>query len=120
MEDSEIGPRGYDELNQAKAPGFFGWPYFVGENHAFPYYDYAADMPKAPKDPKKPINNSVNNTGLKELPPAQPAFISYPYGVSERFPKIDSSGRSATDGPIYRQADFNNPARPFPAYYEGK
>ena len=119
-EDTELGPRGYDELNQAKGPGFFGWPYFVGENHAFPYYDYAQDKPMETKDPNKPMNTSVNNTGLQELPPAQPAFISYPYGISERFPEVGSGGRSATGGPIYRQADFKNAARPFPAYYEGK
>lgn len=120
VQDTEIGPRGYDELNQAREPGFFGWPYFIGDNHAYPYYDYAADSALAPKDPLKPINNSVNNTGLTELPPAQPAFISYPYGVSEKFPMLGSGGRSATGGPIYRQADFKDAARPFPASFEGK
>ena len=120
VEDTEIGPRGYDELNQAKEPGFFGWPYFVGENQAYPFYDYAADSAMATKDVMKPMNNSVNNSGLKELPPAQPAFIAYPYGVSDKYPLLGSGGRSATGGPIYRQADFENPARPFPAYYEGK
>ena len=119
-EDTEIGPRGYDELNQAREPGFFGWPYFVGENHAFPVYDYEADIAREPKDPAKPTNTSVNNTGLTELPQAQPAFISYPYGVSERFPEVGTGGRSATGGPIYHRSDFDNPARPFPAYYEGK
>ena len=119
-EDTELGPRGYDELNQAKGPGFFGWPYFIGENHAFPYYDYALDKPMEPKDANKPMNLSVNNTGLQELPPAQPAFISYPYGVSEKFPEVGSGGRSATGGPIYRRADFKEAARPFPAYFEGK
>ena len=32
--DSENAPRGYDEFNQARQPGFFGWPYFVGDNYA--------------------------------------------------------------------------------------
>ena len=119
-EDTEIGPKGYDELNQARGPGNHGWPYFIGENRAYPYFDFEADQPMDPKDPAKPINSSVNNTGLQELPPAIPAFISYPYGVSERFPEVGSGGRSATGGPVYRRADFDNPARPFPAYYEGK
>jgi cytochrome c len=39
-EDSEQAPRGYDELNQAKAPGFFGWPYFIGKNFPYPVYDF--------------------------------------------------------------------------------
>ncbi|MDQ2656566.1 MAG: ThuA domain-containing protein, partial [Bacteroidota bacterium] len=28
------GPRGYDEVNQARQAGFFGWPLFVGDNYA--------------------------------------------------------------------------------------
>jgi cytochrome c len=120
-EDSELGPRGYDELNQAKGPGFFGWPFFIGDNFAYPYFDFVKDAPTAPKDAAKPTNTSVNNTGLKELPPAQPAFIYYPYGVSEKFPEVGSGGRSATGGPIFRRADFADGApRVFPEYYEGK
>ncbi len=119
-EDSEIGPRGYDELNQARGPGNFGWPYFIGENHAFPFHDFVRDTLLAPKDPATPINTSVNNTGLTELPPAQPAFISYPYGYSEQFPEVGTGGRSANGGPIYHRADFDDPERPFPAYFEGK
>jgi cytochrome c len=119
-EDSELGPRGYDELNQARGPGFFGWPYFIGENRAYPYFDYVKGAPTAPKDPAKPTNTSVNNSGLRELPPAQPAFIAYPYAVSEKYPELGSGGRSATGGPVFRQADFPNAPRRFPAYYEGK
>ena len=119
-DDSELGPKGYDELNQAKGPGFFGWPYFIGENRAFPFFDYVKNVALAPKDPNKPTNTSVNNTGLRELPPAQPAFIAYPYGMSEKYPEVGSGGRSATGGPVFRRADFPNAARPFPEYYEGK
>ncbi|MGB4399610.1 MAG: ThuA domain-containing protein, partial [Daejeonella sp.] len=31
----ERGPRGYDEINQARKAGFFGWPFFVGNNYAY-------------------------------------------------------------------------------------
>src|SRR5687767_13373380 len=89
-EDTEAGPKGYDELNQAKGPGFFGWPYFIGENLAYPYFDYVKNVPGAPKDAAKPLNASVNNTGLRELPAAQPAFIAYPYGISEKYPEVGS------------------------------
>lgn len=118
--DSERGPMGYDELNQARKPGFFGWPYFIGENHAYPMYDYVTNAPGDKQDPQHPINISVNNTGLKELPPAQPAFISYPYRSSEKFPLVGSSSRCAIGGPVYRRKDFTNPIRPFPKYFEGK
>src|SRR6185437_5754704 len=35
------GPRGYDEVNQARAAGNFGWPYFVGNNYPYHEYDFA-------------------------------------------------------------------------------
>lgn len=119
-DDSERGPRGYDEFNQAKGPGFFGWPYFIGNN--IPYSDYDFETKKVgPKfDPAHPVNESPNNTGLRELPPATPAMIWYPYGTSTEFPMVGVSGRSATGGPVFRKADFKNAKRPFPDYYEGK
>ena len=40
--DSLRGPRGYDEVNQAKKAGFFGWPYFVGNNYPYGKYDFVA------------------------------------------------------------------------------
>ncbi len=118
--DSEKGPMGYDELNQAKQPGFFGWPYFIGENNAYPIFDFVTNTSGPKQNPTKPINKSRNNTGLTKLPPAQPAFISYPYRPSEKFPLVGSSSRCAIGGPIYHQSDFKNPVRPFPSYYEGK
>ncbi len=118
--DSEIGPRGYDELNQARKPGNFGWPWFVGNRQAFPVYDYENKKPLDKKDPNHPVNSSPNNTGLSELPPVAPSFIYYPYGVSEEFPLVGTGARSATGGPVYRQADFRGAKRPWPAYYEGK
>jgi cytochrome c len=119
-EDSEIGPKGYDELNQARKPGNFGWPWFVADDQAFPVFDYANDKPLAKKDPKNLINNSPNNTGLEKLLPTEPTFIYYPYGVSEKFPLVGSGSRSATGGPVYHRSDFKNPKRPWPAYYENK
>ena len=119
-EDTKSTKRGMDELNQAKKPGFFGWPYFIGENRGYPYYDYATNTLHEENNPAKPLNKSVNNTGLTELPPAQPAFISYPYGVSDKFPEVGTGSRCAVGGPVYHQDDFKNAKRAFPAYYEGK
>jgi cytochrome c len=118
--DSEAGPRGYDEQNQAKGPGFFGWPYFIADNRAIPKYDFINNKVGDTLDPAKPINDSPNNTGLRELPPAQPAMIYYPYAVSDKFPLVGSSSRCAIGGPVYHRDDFTKPDRPFPAYYEGK
>src|SRR5579872_1137783 len=35
------GPRGYDEVNQARKAGFFGWPLFIANNIPYREYDYA-------------------------------------------------------------------------------
>lgn len=114
------GPRAYDEINQARKPGFFGWPYFVGDNYAFHNRDFATGKGGAAFDPARPVNKSVNNTGLTALPPAQKAFIWYPYAESKEFPLVGKGGRTAMAGPVFYTADFKNAQRPFPDYYDGK
>jgi len=113
------GPRGYDEVNQARKAGFFGWPLFVGDNYAYHEYDYATGKSGPAFDPVKPVNDSRNNTGLRDLPPAQPAFIWYPYGPSPDFPEVGTGGRNAMAGPVYYTDLFPDSTR-LPAYYNGK
>ena len=52
--DSTIGPRGYDEFNQAKKPGNFGWPYFIGNSQPYPDLDFATNATGPKFDPKAP------------------------------------------------------------------
>ena len=118
--ESARGPRGYDEFNQAKGPGFFGWPYFIGNNIPYVEFHHQDSTYGKPFDPQHPANKSLNNTGLNELPPAQPAMIWYPYNMSDEFPLLGAAGRSATGGPVYHRSDFAKAVRPFPSYYEGK
>jgi cytochrome c len=113
------GPRGYDEINQARKAGYFGWPLFVGDNYPYRSFDYATGKSGPAFDPNKPINDSRNNTGLRELPPAQPAFIWYPYNVSPDFPQLGTGGRNAMAGPIYYTDMFPKETR-LPDYYNGK
>ena len=113
------GPRGYDEVNQARKAGYFGWPFFIGDNYAYNSFDYAAATSGASYDPAKPLNTSPNNTGLQSLPPAQPAFIWYPYGASSQFPQVGQGGRNAMAGPVYYTADFPKETR-LPDYYNKK
>jgi cytochrome c len=115
-----VGLRGFDEFNQAKTAGNFGWPIFIADNKLYKNDTDSSLKSDQVIKPDKPFNNSPNNTGLIELPPAQKAMIWYPYGLSDSFPLVGSSGRSAVGGPVYRRADFPNPKRPFPSYYEGK
>jgi len=114
------GTLSYDEINQARKSGFFGWPYFLGENEAFPLYDFETKKEGPPKDPLKPINSSRNNTGIKQLPAAQPAFIWYGRLPSERFPLVGKGGASAMVGPVYHQDLFDDAQFRLPAYYDGK
>jgi cytochrome c len=117
--DSIRGPKGYDEFNQAKKPGNYGWPYFVGNNQAYSNWDFAANKPGPNFDPKAPVNTSPNNTGLQNLPPAQSAMIWYPYTASPEFPELGLGGRSAMAGSFYT-FDKNSTARnKFPEYYDG-
>lgn len=95
------GPKGYDEINQAREAGNFGWPYFSGENEPYADYDFATKKIGEFFDPKKPINDSVNNTGLKELPPAMPAFITR-----------NRSCNAA--GPVYYESMYSDSPTKFP------
>lgn len=113
------GPKGYDEINQARKAGYFGWPLFIGNNIPYREYDYKTGRPGTEFDKNRPINNSRNNTGIKELPPAQPAFIWYPYGNSPDFPQMGSGGRTAMAGPVY-YADLFPGKNGLPGYYNGK
>ena len=117
------GPRGYDEFNQARSAGNYGWPYFVGNNQAYhrtTFSDSVTVVPGERFDPARPINRSPNNTGLTELPPARSAYIWYPYAPSPDFPILGTGGRAAETGPVFYRSDFRNAARPFPQYYDGK
>ncbi|MDA0196732.1 MAG: PQQ-dependent sugar dehydrogenase [Bacteroidetes bacterium] len=117
--DDEKGPQSYDEWNQARSAGNYGWPYFEANNIAFPVINFETEEPGSAKDPEKPTNLSPNNTGAKELPPARQSFIWYQYGDSEIWPMLGRGSRSAMSGPVYY-----SPTRPskvaFPEYYERK
>ncbi|HEX6227434.1 MAG TPA: ThuA domain-containing protein [Chryseolinea sp.] len=117
--DSVQGPRGYDEFNQAKKPGNYGWPYFVGNNEAYYHWNFATNTAGPKFNPQAPENNSPNNTGLKKLLPATPAMIYYPYAPSKEFPELGQGGRSAMAGEFYIFNEGVNSPNKFPAYYDG-
>lgn len=110
----------FDEVNQAKKPGFYGWPYFLGNNQAFPHYDYATKREGPKQDPAKPINDSPNNTGERILPPAQGAMIWYGKGNSNEFPLVGNGGASAMVGPVYYSDLYPDAPFKFSDYYHGK
>jgi cytochrome c len=117
--DSTLGPRGYDEVNRATKPGFFGWPYFIADNKPYKYFDYATWQEGKLHDINNVLNNSPNNTGLKKLPAPQPAIIYYPYADSPEFPELGQGGRSAMAGPVYYSSDYPGSATRLPHQFDG-
>ncbi|MGB6042091.1 MAG: PQQ-dependent sugar dehydrogenase, partial [Pirellulales bacterium] len=97
----KIGPNGYDEVNQARRAGNFGYPMFTGPNEAYRMFDFETRTVGEWFDIQNPFNPSRRNTGLKKLPSPQPAFIWYPTTVSKVFPVLGSGGRSAMVGPVF-------------------
>ncbi|WP_229214312.1 ThuA domain-containing protein [Dyadobacter flavalbus] len=120
-DDPKRGPRGYDEVNQARKAGYFGYPLFIADNKPYVDFNFADSTSGKPFDPAAPVNDSPHNTGLQQLPPAQPAFIWYPYADSPEFGAIvGKGGRNAMAGPVYYAADYQNGKGKFPDYYNGK
>lgn len=113
------GPMGYDEFNVAKAPGNFGWPLCIGKNRPYVEYDFATGTSGQPYDcDGGPTNNSPNNTGLTKLPPVQPAWLPYPYRVSDEWPELGTGGRLAVGGPSYHYDQDLDSETKLPEYYD--
>ncbi|MEU4037528.1 PQQ-dependent sugar dehydrogenase [Streptomyces collinus] len=110
------GPAGQVEFARVTKPGNFGWPYCTGANDAYVDYDFATKTSGATFDCSAPKNDSPHNTGLTDLPPAQPAWIPYD-GPS--VPEFGSGSESPMGGPVYHyDATLDSPVK-FPAAYDG-
>ena len=116
--DGKQGPRGYDEFNQAKKAGNYGWPYFVGDSKPYHQYDFASKDVGSLFEVNAPVNNSPNNTGMKNLPPTQKAMVWYPYNKSDEFPQLGVGGRCAMGGPVYHYDANQKSSTKMPAYYD--
>ncbi|MFZ9503501.1 MAG: ThuA domain-containing protein [Cyclobacteriaceae bacterium] len=114
------GPRGYDEFNLAKAPGYFGWPLFIGNNYPYATYDFETKAITPGQDPKAPKNLSPHNTGKTDLPALSDPFIYYPYSESPDFPLMGTGGRNAMAGPVYYSDLYADKPGAFPDYLDGK
>ncbi|ONI89869.1 glycosyl hydrolase [Actinosynnema sp. ALI-1.44] len=99
------GPSGQVEFNRITGPGFFGWPYCTGSNTAtesYAQYNYDTSAVGAKYNcAGGAVNNSRNNTGIKNLPPAQPAWIKYA-GDSGSPPEFGGGSESPMGAPVYR------------------
>ncbi|MGW1671977.1 PQQ-dependent sugar dehydrogenase [Streptomyces sp. NPDC002324] len=110
------GPAGQVEFARVTKPGNFGWPYCTGKNDAYVDYDFATGTSGAAFDCAAPKNTSPNNTGLTDLPPAEPAWIPY-NGPS--VPEFGDGSESPMGGPVYHyDASLDSPVK-FPEAYDG-
>ncbi|MEO1518409.1 MAG: ThuA domain-containing protein [Bacteroidota bacterium] len=116
----ERGPKGIDEVNQARAAGNWGWPYSRGNNQRYHDYNFAQKVSGPLFDPQQPINESPNNTGKRVLPPAQQSMIWYSYDESKEFPWTGVGGKNPMAGPIYHSNQYKQGAKSFPPYFDGK
>jgi len=114
------GPKGYDEINQAQVAGYYGWPYFRGDNKVYHDYDFTAEKSGPLFNPEKPINDSPNNTGLKELPPFNSSLIWYSYDESKEFPWTATGGKNPMAGPVFYKDAFPDAKTQFPDYFDNK
>ena len=116
--DPNRGPAGYVEWNQIRAAGNYGWPYCHGNQFAYNDYDFAAGTSGALFNCAAPVNESPNNTGLRELPPAQAPDVWYSYGESPEFPELGTGCGCPMAGPVYHYDAALESERKFPAYFD--
>ena len=118
LPDPQRGPAGHVKLHLITEPGFYGWPYCTMNNVPYNHWNYVTDSPGEFFDCDNPVNNSPNNTGLVNLPPAQPAQIYYTYSPSSYFPELYGGGAHA--GPQYHYDAANPSTTKFPEWFDGR
>ena len=118
--DPNRGPSGMGEYDQARKAGFWGWPYTRGYNEAYNDFDFTTEKAGAKFDPNHLINDSPNNTGIKNLPPAQASMIPMTYYRSEEFPWMGTGGINPMAGPVFHATDVLGSETSFPQYFENK
>ncbi|ONI92926.1 PKD domain-containing protein [Saccharothrix sp. ALI-22-I] len=112
------GPDGRVEWNIVDRPGFYGWPYCVGANTPYHDHDFATGVSGAAFDCSAPVNNSPNNTGITQLPPAIGTPIWQGKSTTGN-PEIGGSGAPMAGGTYRFDPDLDSP-RKWPAYWDGK
>ncbi|GAA3310102.1 hypothetical protein GCM10020295_76290 [Streptomyces cinereospinus] len=113
------GPAGIVEWNVIKEPGFYGWPYCVGNNIPYRDYDFATGQSGPAFDCADPVNDSPNNTGLTDLPAAKAADVWYGNGANgNSFPEMGQGGEAPAAFPVYHYDPDNPSETKFPAYFD--
>jgi plastocyanin len=139
---ADRAPAGTCEWNLVDKPGFFGWPFCVGDNSALnttTRWNYAnntstgqkydCSQQDLPSDiewaPPGQAGAPPTFQGRSVLPgPAKPATVwrKYPGNEGEQNPMdfgdLSAGGQQPVTGPVYRYREGSG-AGAFPAYYDG-
>ena len=115
------GPQGSVEYNVLPSAGNYGWPYCIRENTAYNDYNFETSQSGAKYDCANPVNDSPNNTGLTNLPPARGATAWMGFQDTDpRFRPDLGTGGAPMGGPRYHFDATLDSDRKFPAYYDDK
>src|SRR5262245_33834360 len=115
------GPQGSVEFNVLTKSGNYGWPYCIRDNTPYNDYDFATGVSGPKFDCAHPVNNSPNNTGLTNLPPAIGATAWMGYSDQDpRFTPTLGTGGAPMGGPRYHYDPDLVSDRKFPQYYDKK
>ncbi|MFC0106054.1 ThuA domain-containing protein [Kibdelosporangium aridum] len=118
-DNANRGPAAIVEWNIITSPGFYGWPYCVGDNIPYNDYNFATGQSGAKFNCANPVNNSPNNTGLTQLPAARKADVWYGNGANGfKFPEMGDGGEAPMGFPIYQYDPANPSQTKFPAYFD--
>ncbi|MEU9753307.1 ThuA domain-containing protein, partial [Streptomyces althioticus] len=110
------GPAGQVEFAKVTKAANFGWPFCTGDNDPYVDYDFATGTSGDAFDCSAPKNTSRHNTGLVDLPPAQPAWIPYD---DDSVPEFGSGSESPMGGPVYRYDPDLESSVKFPEEFDG-
>ncbi|MEE2521915.1 PQQ-dependent sugar dehydrogenase [Pseudarthrobacter sp. J47] len=117
------GPVGTGKWSVVTEPSNFGWPYCATAELPYMDYDFATGLSGAAFNCAAPVNESPNNTGLRELPPVSQPDVWYNFGASAEFPELGTGGVGPMAGPAYvfdEKATKGNAPVAWPSYYDGK
>src|SRR6478735_3302586 len=114
------GPQGSVEYNVITSAGNFGWPYCIRDNTPYNDYNFATSTSGAKFDCANPKNESPNNTGLTDLPPARGATAWMGFSETDsRYTGLGTGG-APMGGPRYHYDASLVSDRKFPSYYDDK
>ena len=114
------GPQGSVEYNVLTQSGNYGWPYCIRDNVAYNDYNFATCTAGAKFNCAAPVNDSPNNTGRTNLPPALGASAWMGYSETDsRFTDLGTGG-APMGGPRYHFDPTLQSSRKFPAFYDDK